>query len=561
MEMPDRHYLFQLIAILGLFTAGSSCSEKPPPWEEASTDSGGEDSSDEEEPTDTEEGVPPIPEGEELAFTEDPTFEGNDNPAVPQVGILTLETNYPARVDIEVSGGGETWILEREGDPRLEEPILGLKPDTRYSISVSARAGDQEITHDSLEWTSPPLPAGFPPIDVPVCDPDELEPGMSMFNVWNGIGGSSKPLIIVDHEGIVRWYYDGDPVYDDHRRLPNGNFLFSPDECVIEEVDMQGDLVRSWHAATSPTTCDVPEDAVPVAVDSFHHELSMLPNGDLLVLSSEVREIEDFPTSEDDPDAPRETAPAVGAIILEFTPEGEILKYIPLMDILDPTRIGRDSLSSSWSLIFRYREDGQVPRDWDHANALVYEKASDAYYVSVRHQDAIIKVNRADESLEWILGTPSNWESPWDDRLLTPVGDLAWPYHQHAVELTLKGIGMYDNGNHRASAYETPNDSYSRAVLFSVDEEEMTVEQIWSFGESSGSDAFYSSAMGDADWQPTEGNVLICKGLLRGENGSYSQIVEVSEEGEILFELTVQEADGSSNYAMHRARRIPDIRR
>ena len=34
-------------------------------------------------------------------------FHGNDNPAVPQAGVLELETDVEAELTIEVSGGGE----------------------------------------------------------------------------------------------------------------------------------------------------------------------------------------------------------------------------------------------------------------------------------------------------------------------------------------------------------------------------------------------------------------------------------------------------------------------
>jgi arylsulfate sulfotransferase len=77
---------------------------------------------------------------------------------------------------------------------------------------------------------------------------------------------------------------------------------------VLMEVDILGNLVRSWYSASHPAECDVPEGSVPVAIDSVHHEMTMLPDGNFLVLSTEGRWVDGFPTSEDDPNAPKERA-------------------------------------------------------------------------------------------------------------------------------------------------------------------------------------------------------------------------------------------------------------
>jgi hypothetical protein len=245
----------------------------------------------------------------------------------------------------------------------------------------------------------------------------------------------------------------------------------------------------------------------------------------------------------------------LGAVIVEFTPEGEVEERISLLDLLDPTRIGRDSTSTGWPT--RYVAAGEVAHDWDHANAVIYEAASDSYYLSLRNQDAILKVHRGSETLTWILGTPANWASPWSDKLLTPVGDLLWPFHQHAVELTPAGLGLYDNGNYRAAAYEPPGDEYSRAVVYSIDEEARTVSEVWSYGAASGADHFFSGAMGDADWQPNTGNVLIVNAVV---DGNSAEILEVTPAGERVFELHLAD-DSGTIFTIYRAQRLADIRR
>lgn len=495
-------------------------------------------------------------------------FHGNDNPAVPQAGVLDLEVDVATELVVAVSGGGEEWSLSRAAATKFREPIVGLRPDTKYTVSAQISADGGSYSVGPFEWTTPPLPKDFPPISVPVSAPAKMETGMTEFNPWVN-AGQKILLVIVDHEGVVRWYYQGYRVFDDHSRLPNGNFLFTPDECVLMEVDILGNLVRSWYAAKHPVGCEnVPAGSIPVDVESIHHEETLLPNGNLLVLSTEGRWIDDFPTSEDDAGAPTARAYSVGCVIVEFAVTGEIVKYIPLMDLLDPTRIGRGTLPAKqdkppWGVIANYSNRAEAVNDWDHANAVVYQESSDSYYVSLRHQDAVIKVNRSSGLLIWILGTPSNWKSPWKEKLLSPIGALQWPYHQHAVQVSTAGVGMYDNGNFRAAAFEPPaTTEYSRAVIYSVDEEAKTVQQTWSFGAPTGENSFFSGAMGNGTWLPSTGNELIANGILvsKTQARTSAQILEVAQDGTRLFELNVGGDTRNTWYLMHRARRIADIR-
>lgn len=493
---------------------------------------------------------------ERVAWVTQPTFAGNENPAVPQAGVLSFETDVPATTTVTVSGGDEEWSLTFRSEGEVEKPIVGLKPGVTYTMNVCVFAEDNALSVDDLEWTTPELPELFPRMETVLTTPDEMEPGMTLFDVY--LGGQDGDLVIVDHEGVVRWYYAPGHNLDDHRRLPNGNFMFVAEDCWIGEVDLLGNMVRSWQATEGPIDCPAPRDSTPVAADSFHHEAAVLANGNLLTLSTESRMVDDVPTSGVDADAPTETATVVGSVVLEFSPDGDVVKHISLLDLLDPTRVGQE-LHSAWNLGNAYGEE-EDPVDWDHANGVVYDEDAGAYYVSLRNQDAIVKIDRESEELLWILGTPSNWREPWSEKLLTPDGELEWPYHQHALELTPDGLGLYDNGNFRAAAFEEPREEYSRAVLYSIDEEDMTVSEAWSYGEP-GENSFFSQAMGDADWQPKTGNVLIVNGWMSVAGPPTGSIVEVTASGERLFELRTMPTPGQTVVTIYRAQRLADIRK
>lgn len=498
-----------------------------------------------------------------VAWVVEPSFVQNDNPAVPQAGVLSFATDVAAEATVTVAGGDEQWELSLPAATNFEKPIVGLLAETEYTVTLSVSAGDSVLTAGPLTWTTPALPGNLPTTEAVLSNPDQMEPGMTMFNAR---ASSSEPLLIVDHQGRVRWYYVGAPAHSDQTLLPNGNFLFDSDDyCWIQEANILGDAVRSWRAtAGPPTNCGAPEGSIPVDVDSFHHDIGMMPNGNLLGTSTEARFIDDFPASETNANS-TERRLVMAGVIIEFTPEGEVEKRIKLLDVIDPTRIGRDSLSRLFGLQSAYQQDlGEEPADWDHVNSVVYDEASDGYIISMRNQDAVIKINRESEELVWILGDPRNWQEPWASKLLTPVGDdFQWQFHQHAPDVYSSGIALYDNGNYRAPAFETAlTPEYSRAVIYSVDDEAMTVSQVWSYGDPSGDDSFFSPFMGDADVQPETGNMLMTNGQFQkpGGGGTYGSIFEVTADGTRIFELAVGLSGGGST-GIYRADRIADIRK
>ena len=132
---------------------------------------------------------------------------------------------------------------------------------------------------------------------------------------------------------------------------------------------------------------------------------------------------------------------------------------------------------------------------------MVYDKSDDSFVVSLRHQDAVIKIDRMSGDLIWILGTPGGWRAPWKERLLTPRDDVQWPYHQHNCEIAADGnLFLFDNGNFRARPFEPKlpaTENFSRVVEFAIERQNRSVSQVWSFG-GPGPDALYSPIISSA---------------------------------------------------------------
>jgi hypothetical protein len=207
----------------------------------------------------------------------------------------------------------------------------------------------------------------------------------------------------------------------------------------------------------------------------------------------------------------------------------------------------------------------------------------------------VVKVDLDTGELQWILGVPDGWQEPWSDRLLAPVQfvgmgryadkkDMEWPYHQHAPMITPRGtLLLYDNGNFRSRPFDVsqkPEDSYSRAVEYSINEITMEVSEVWSHG-GPGEDAIYSSFISDADWLPRTENVLVTHGgILTAQDGRRADgvgldvrrsarimeikrvntIVPFQTQGfvpnETVFDLTIDADTATGGWHVYRAERI-----
>ena len=439
---------------------------------------------------------------------------------VPLAAQVTFETSRPATVALEFDDGARRWAAGTGDRARTDHvvPILGMRPDRTHVIRIIV-TDENGVTNTSepFEVTTDPLPDDFPPIDVRVSKPDRMEPGVTMFEpTYRPEDDSERDyhlLVAVDDTGEVVWYYKAPQSVSDARRLQNGNLLYRTGRAgPLYEIDMLGNTVSEWHTNGTPEE-QVGSESIHIDTATLHHETFETRSGSILAISTEFRTYNNYPTSDTAPDAPRATAEVLGDVLVEFTRQGAVLREIKLLDLVDPYRIGYDSLGwgGAWRTIFGDEETH--PRgDWAHANAVVMDDSERHVIVSLRQQDAVVKIDWETGELVWILGNHEDWGPTWQGYLLQPTGDLLWPYHQHAPMITPDGtVLMFDNGNYRARPFEEPtlpSESFSRAVEYSIDEDNMEVTQVWSFG-GPGDEPFFARFLGDADWMPRTGNVLI----------------------------------------------------
>ena len=516
-------------------------------------------------------------------FVTKPTLKPNPNHRAPLVAIIQFKTSKPVTPSLLFDDGQRQWRKDNVGEKTTDHVIvaLGMRPARFHEIRVVLKdenSGNEEVS-DILTFTTPSLPRNFPPLEVTVAKPEKMEPGYTLFcpNIW--INDRSELnygyLTIVNELGEVVWFLRSGHRTADVRILENGHLLYiHASYRAILEVDLLGNIIRQWHGSR---LTDPPNKlSIPVDIDTVHHEIIELPNGNFLTLSTILEEFEKFPSSERKPDAPWIAAPVVCDEIIEFVPEtGEVVWRLPVREFLDEKRFGYMALTGFWK--DKYKDEAGRPiYDWSHANALIYLPEEDAIIVSFRHLDCLVKVNRKTGKIEWIFGDHRGWSEEFQPLLLEPAGIMRWPYHQHAPQLTSSGtVLMYDNGNFRTVPYFNPVpavNNRSRVVEFKIDEENRTVKQLWEY-DGGPDDTFFCPFYGEAEPLPKTNNILVTDGgHIELEDGTphgivpgkrqWARIFEITREPphEKVFEIRCDDGFGSSRgFSIYRSIRIDDL--
>lgn len=81
-------------------------------------------------------------------------------------------------------------------------------------------------------------------------------------------------------------------------------------------------------------------------------------------------------------------------------------------------------------------------------------------------------------------------------------------------------IFILDNGNNRSKIkeeYISADDNYTRGVIYRIDTENMTIEEVWQYGKERGSD-FYSPYISDVDYLG-ENHYLVHSGGIGKKDG------------------------------------------
>lgn len=425
----------------------------------------------------------------------------------PLTALVIFETDEEVSPTITVVGKDEHSTFTHTFDANTVHylPIYGLYADTSNEVIVSY--GDVE---KRLEIKTEALPDDF-------IMPTSVEAQKSMLDneLYFFTPSSSGYTCAYDVNGDVRWYLTINALWEINR-LSNGHLMVSTERLVNSPYYMSGlyemDLLGKIYTEIS-------------LEGGYHHDYFELPSGNLLVASNDFNN--DDGTVED--------------YIVEVNRNtGDIVKTWDLKDILNM----EDGKSENWT-----------EYDWFHNNSVWYDEATNSITLSGRHQDAVINIDYDTGELNWIIGDPTNWSEEYQKYFFTPVGDdFEWQWSQHAAMITPEGyVFILDNGNNKSkieSEYVPAEDSYTRGVMYKIDTDAMTIEQIWEYGKTRGSE-FYSPYISDVDYIEQDHYIVHSGGIvyvdgknsnepagLGGADALVSDTVELLND-EVIFEIVL----------------------
>ena len=451
-------------------------------------------------------------------------------------------------------------------------PVFGLYPDYRNTVEVSytrfANGKSERVEKEIYRIYAGPanirtagyagVTSVFPKAEVKKMDPafsDRLYLINNMIAatpestraVWNNpMGGALEwnrypQNAIYDTKGELRWYMEPSSIFNYHdiyragimmgfRQNKDGAFTWGYGQRYVK-YDLMGREI--WNRR------------LPDGYNDFSHAMDPMQNGNYLVRVA----------SSDHVRADGKHVRTVRDVIIEVDPNGNVVDEWRLFDILDPYRdnvlkvldqgavcLNIDASQagktlSAEQLAEQDKSDkfGDIVgsgagRNWVHVNSVDYDPTDDSIIISSRHQSALIKIGR-DKKVKWIMGSPEGWKKEFADKVLTPVdskgnkikcegskceGSFDWTWTQHTgwrvdsmSDKKTFILSVFDNGDARGmEPPPLPDMKYSRAVFFKIDQEKMTVEQIWEYGKERGHD-WYSPVTSLTEYMPDKKSVFV----------------------------------------------------
>ena len=451
-------------------------------------------------------------------------------------------------------------------------PVFGLYPDYRNTVEVSytryANGKSERVEKETYRIYAGPanirtagyagVTSVFPKAEVKKMDPafsDRLYLINNMIAatpestraVWNNpMGGALEwnrypQNAIYDTKGELRWYMDPSTIFNYHdiyragimmgfRQNKDGAFTWGYGQRYVK-YDLMGREI--WNRR------------LPDGYNDFSHAMDPMQNGNYLVRVA----------SSDHVRADGKHVRTVRDVIIEVDPNGNVVDEWRLFDILDPYRdnvlkvldqgavcLNIDASQagktlSAEQLAEQDKSDkfGDIVgsgagRNWVHVNSVDYDPTDDSIIISSRHQSALIKIGR-DKKVKWIMGSPEGWKKEFADKVLTPVdskgnrikcegskceGGFDWTWTQHTgwrvdsmSDKKTFILSVFDNGDARGMEQPPlPDMKYSRAVFFRIDQEKMTVEQIWEYGKERGHE-WYSPVTSLIEYMPDKKSVFV----------------------------------------------------
>lgn len=405
--------------------------------------------------------------------------EAEVSKAIVTVGIVTWSTEMDsveeAHIEFELADGGPTLVAPVDlTEPDHRTLLLGMKGASDYVFRIVATGEQGSCTSEDFSLTTGPIPNRVALVQQEILDERAVTPGFiltsaGLGNIQETISGvgSSDPMFVFDTDGDIVWYWESPPPGASRVRMD-----WSGKSMWMMSLNVNGGMGQMTRV--SMDGLDVESNVS--GMEEAHHDFTVLPDGSIAAIAY----IDDC------------------SGIIERTPDGELTQVVPDVSELYVPKDG----------VF-----GAVGEC--HPNYLVYHEEDDAYTISDRNANLIVKVSREGELL-WQLGGEeplgNHFEAKWDVN------------HGHQI-LDDGNLVLFSNGR-----------SGSSLVLeYALDESSWTATKVWSY--DGGKTSF---SLGDVQ-RLGSGNTLV----------TYSNtgiIHEVDAQGELVRDITT----ASLGYSNHR---------
>lgn len=499
-------------------------------------------------------------------FAADSSVKMNTNQAAPLTAVAEIYNNDADSVAIIFKSETHKFVYGRSYKQKF--PIIGLKANMHYSVEVKLYSDNKILEELPVQYIDTPClpdnPALMPKIEVSISNEKKMEEGYTLFNprrdaprtntLDDSFNQAYGMLMAINHKGETVWYYTTGSRISDFDILSNGNISYLTQDNTLVEIDWFGNIINSWYAAKRPQKNAT--TAIPVNMETMHHDVTQLPNGNFVTLGTEWKELDNYWTN--DTSMVKSRQKVMGDIVYEFDKQGNIVWEWHAFDYLNPYVAGHETFHSYW----QRRGFPDVRADWSHANAVVYDKSSDALLVNFRHLSLILKIDRKSKNIIWAFGNET--EILDDKSLFINLNTGSFPWHQHSPEITPKGtLLFFNNDNYKAYLPNRPErvqDSYSYANEYYIDEQNLIANEIWK--SSYKHDKYIVSvAMGDVDYLKNSGNILVSYGQLLDQSylpkmkswedrkGTWTMMREYSHSNptEILWETRLKKLNKRTN--------------
>jgi len=410
----------------------------------------------------------------------------------PQVALYTLTLPFPGSMTVSfgptTSYGLKTWSQSTtESGGQVSIFVAGMQGNSTYHMQASVQFTNGISANDvDHTFTTQPVPPSMKP-NLTATTTAGMTP-QSGIELLNMLSGSPSGIAITDLAGNVLWTYATPGISSNYiqgvKLLPDGDFLMAigpnsgdplssvPTGTIseIREVNLAGDTVKEitlddLNSLLATATCA----ECKVTLDTFHHDVTPLPNGHWLVLANTLMNLSNTTTP------PLTNAPPTTVL-------GDVI--IDLDENLQPVWV--------WNA-FNHLDPNHHPwnwPDWTHTNAILYSQDDGNLIVSMRHENFVYKLDynngTGTGAVIWRLGEGGNFT------LKNGVDPTDWQYAQHAPSYFspntsgVFALGMMDNGDDRVfpgnvtcGTTNNPPCTYSTIPVFSIDESAMTATLVF----------------------------------------------------------------------------------